>query len=335
MKPLKIGILGASRIAEQAIIGPALATGARLVAIASRDGARAATFAKDYGVEKSYNSYHDLIADPDVELVYNSLINGLHAPLNLAAIQAGKAVLSEKPFASNANEAAAIRSASDAANVFVMEAFHYLFHPVSRRMRELLTSGEIGDLVHAEAVVAINPPPDTDARWNLELAGGAMMDIGCYALHAHRTLAPALTGTPRVVDAEASVRHGTPGVDQWMKVNLRFPSGATAATHCDFTADEWRFSYRIVGTRGEAEVANFVLPQSDDRITIRTANSNTVEHLGTTPSFTYQLQAVIAHLNGDAVHPLPLTDAVETMRLIDDSYSAAGLPVRPSQLVFE
>lgn len=121
MEPLRIGVLGAARIAESAIVTPARTVGARLVAVAARDRGRAETFAAAYGVERVLDSYADVIADPEVEAVYNPLANGLHAPWNLAAIAAGKHVLSEKPFAADAAEAQEVRDAGVRAGVVVVE----------------------------------------------------------------------------------------------------------------------------------------------------------------------------------------------------------------------
>ncbi|MDT5191644.1 MAG: hypothetical protein QOI28_3895, partial [Mycobacterium sp.] len=122
---LGIGVLGASRIAESAIVGPAAELGHRLVAVAARDRSRAETFAGKYGVERVVASYQDVIDDPEVDVVYNPLANSLHAPWNLAAIEAGKPVLSEKPFARNQSEARHVADAADAAGVTVLEGFHY------------------------------------------------------------------------------------------------------------------------------------------------------------------------------------------------------------------
>src|SRR5256885_15028547 len=133
-EPLRIGVLGAARISERAIVPAAQETGTRLVAVAARDRDRAEAFAEAHGVERVLDSYADVIADPEVEAIYNPLANGLHAPWNLAAVQAGKHVLSEKPFASNAEEAVEVRDAAEAAGVVVLEGFHYLFHPVTQRL---------------------------------------------------------------------------------------------------------------------------------------------------------------------------------------------------------
>jgi predicted dehydrogenase len=137
-RPIRIGVLGAARIADLAIVKPAHAAGHRLVAVAARDRRRAEDFARHYGVERVLGSYADVLADADVEVIYNPLANALHGPWNLAAVGAGKHVLSEKPFTSNADEARVVRDAAAAASVSVMEGFHYRYHPVTRRLHELL-----------------------------------------------------------------------------------------------------------------------------------------------------------------------------------------------------
>jgi predicted dehydrogenase len=196
-RPIRIGVLGAARITDLAIVKPALATGHRLVAVAARDRRRAEDFARQHGVERVLGSYADVLADTAVEVIYNPLANSLHGPWNLAAIEAGKHVLSEKPFAGNADEARTVRDAAAAAPVSVMEGFHYRYHPVTRRLHELLDSGELGELRAVEIEMFMPAPGDSDPRWSYDLAGGALMDIGCYSLHAHRALAPWAGGWSR------------------------------------------------------------------------------------------------------------------------------------------
>jgi predicted dehydrogenase len=262
MEPLRIGVLGAARIAELAIVSPARTTGDRLVAVAARDRRRAEAFAAAHGVERALGSYADVVTDPEVEVVYNPLANALHGPWNLAAISAGKHVLTEKPFASNAAEARAVRDAAVAAGVTVLEGFHYLHHPVTRRLHALLDAGELGRLRHVEADMVITAPTDDDPRWSLELAGGALMDLGCYSLHAHRMLAPWAGGPPRLVAARGGERAGHPGVDEWLDAELAFAGGATGNARCNMAGDERRMTCRIVGDRGEAAALNFVEPTS-------------------------------------------------------------------------
>ncbi len=327
--PLRIGVLGAARISDRSIVGPAHATGHALVAVAARDRPRAEAFAAAHGIERVLDSYADLVTDPSVDVVYNPLANGLHGPWNLAALAAGKHVLTEKPSASNAEEAAAVRDAVAGSGTVFMEGFHYLFHPVTRRLHELLASGDLGELRHVETVVNIPAPAPTDARWSLRLAGGALMDVGTYALHAQRMLAPWAGGPPQLVAARAAEPQGAPGVDEWLDADLSFPSGATGTARCRMAFDEVLMTCHIVGSQGEATAANFVLPHLDDRITVRDAAGERVERLGTRPTYDYQLEAFAAAVLDGAPLPIGPDDAVETMELIDDCYRAAGLPPRP------
>ena len=330
VEPLRIGVLGAARIAERAIALPARTTGSRLVAVAARDPARAEDFARAHGVERVLPSYADVVADPEVEVVYNPLPNALHAPWNLAAVAAGKHVLSEKPFASNAAEAREVRDAARRSGVTVMEGFHHLYHPVVRRVLELVDTGELGDVVSVEATIAMLPPDASDPRWSLDLSGGALMDLGCYGLHVLRTLAPWTGGEPEPVTARAGERAGSPGVDEWLDADLRFPSGATATVRCSMVHPDRNFSLRIVGSHGEATAPAFVEPHRDDRVLVRTPAGVRVEHLGTRSSYTYQLEVLVAALRHGSPVPTDADDAVATMTLIDRCYRLAGLPPRPA-----
>jgi predicted dehydrogenase len=329
VEPLRIGVLGAARISELAIVNPAKTTGNRLVAVAARDRSRAEAFAGMHGIERVLDSYADVVTDSEVEVVYNPLANALHGPWNLAAIRAGKHVLTEKPFASNAEEAREVRDAAVKAGVTVLEGFHYLHHPVMRRLHELLDSGELGDFTHVEVDLVIPAPADDDPRWSLALAGGALMDLGCYSLHAQRLLAPWTGGPPRLVAARGGERAGRPGVDEWLTTDLDFPNGATAIAECNMAGAERRITYRMVGSRGEATAANFVEPHVDDRVFVVTAGNKRVEALGKRSSYTYQLEALSAYLRDGVPLPIDMDDAVANMQLIDDCYRAAGFEPRP------
>lgn len=330
MTGLRIGILGASRIAEKAIVGPAQELGHRLVAVAARDPRRAAAFAEKFGVERVVGSYADVIDDPEVDVVYNPLANGLHAPWNLAAVAAGKPVLSEKPFARNRSEAATVARAAEAAGVTVLEGFHYFFHPVTQRAFTLAAGGEIGRLTRVEVRMAMPAPDHDDPRWSLELAGGALMDLGCYGMHILRSLgrldADGLGGAPTIRSAQT--RQHSPGVDAICDVELEFPGGATALSANSMVAPEYSFTMQITGQDGELLVHDFIRPNDDDRITVRTAAGERIERLGTRPSYTYQLKAFADHVQNGAALPFGLADAVTNMAYVDAAYRAAGLPPR-------
>jgi predicted dehydrogenase len=318
---LRIGVLGASRIADLAIVGPAQQLGHRLVAVAARDRSRAELFAEKHGVERVLDSYADVVADPEVNAIYNPLANSLHAPWNLAAIAEGKPVLAEKPFARNRSEAQQVADSAQAAGVTVMEGFHYLFHPVTRRALELAVDGTIGEMHHVEVRMAMPTPQASDPRWSFEMAGGALMDLGCYGLHVMRRL-----GHPSIIRAHAKERTG--GVDEWCDVELGFPSGATGLSANTMTAADYSFTLRIVGTMGDVLVHNFIKPHEDDRLTIRTPTGTRVERHGTRTSYSYQLEAFAAHVLYGTALPIDTADSVENMAYVDAAYRAAGLTPR-------
>ncbi len=326
MTGLRIGVLGAARIAEKSIVRPARELGHQVVAVAARDRDRAEAFARQHAVPRVHASYADVIADPEVDVVYNPLANALHAPWNLAAIRLGKPVLTEKPFARNAAEADEIRRAAQEFGVPIMEGFHYLFHPIMRRMLDLLATGTLGALRRVEVIMRMPEPKPDDPRWRFDLAGGAVMDLGCYGLHVHRQLAAFAGGAPRVTGARAVER--APGVDESMSIDLEFPSGATGSSVNSMVWDRHEMTLRLVGERGEALAHDYLLQFGDDRITLATEAGTTVEHLGTRTTYTYQLEAFASHLRDGAALPIDAGDAVATMRLIDAAYTAAGLTPR-------
>ncbi|MDI9897183.1 Gfo/Idh/MocA family oxidoreductase [Rhodococcus sp. IEGM 1381] len=315
MSVLRIGILGASRIAEHALVEPARILGHRLVACAARDRTRAENFAERFGVERVLDSYQDVVDDPEVDVVYNPLANALHAPWNLASIRAGKPVLTEKPSARTAFEADEVRRAASEAEVPVMEGFHYLFHPVTERLQQLASDGTLGDVLRIETITHMPAPAEGDPRWSPELSGGAMMDLGCYGLHAQRLFGTTVGGDPSITAARLTPHPS--GVDAAFEVDLTFPTGATGSVIGSMTAPEYDFRIKIIGCRGEALAHNFIKPNEDDRVTTIVNGDRTTEHLGTRSSYTYQLEAFANHvLHGGSV-PLDTDDAVQNMQMID------------------
>src|SRR4051794_34233951 len=330
VEPLRVGVLGAARISELSIVGPAAATGTRLVAVAARSRARAEAFAETHGIERVHDSYTDVIADPEVEAVYNPLANSLHAPWNKAAILAGKHVLTEKPFASNATEAAEVRDLARGRSLVLFEGFHYLYHPLMKRLMSLLADGDLGTLQRVESTMFMPAPPADDPRWSIALAGGALMDLGCYALHAQRVLGDFAGGEPRLVGATGAERAGAPDVDEWAEAGLEFPSGATGLARCSMVSESWDMSLRVVGSNGEAFIPDFLYQRYDDRIVIRSGSSMRTEHCGDATSYTYQLRAFIDAVREGAPYRTDADDAVVTMALIDDCYRSIGLQPRPA-----
>ncbi|MFZ0530844.1 MAG: Gfo/Idh/MocA family oxidoreductase, partial [Propionicimonas sp.] len=178
-QPLRIGILGAARIAERALVKPAASLGAEVVAVAARDLPRAERYAAEHGIARAHGSYAELLADPEVEVVYNPLPNSEHARWNLAALRAGKHVLTEKPFASNAEEARLV-AAEPRGGLVLFEGFHHRYHPVYHRLLQVISDGTIGELTELSVAMKFDCVDLTDIRWSWPLAGGAQMDLGCY-----------------------------------------------------------------------------------------------------------------------------------------------------------
>lgn len=329
MEPLRFGLLGAARISDMAVIQPSRITGDRLVAVAARHRSRAEEYALRHGIERVVDDYQAVIDDPEVDVVYNPLANGHHAPWNLRAIEAGKHVLSEKPFASNAEEARRVRDAAAAAGVQVVEAFHYRYHPVQERMIEIAGSGEIGDVVYVEARMLMPPPPAGDLRWDWDVAGGGLMDVGCYAVHGLRDLAGLLGGDPGIIRARAGELPAHPRIDAWLNADLEFPTGVPARIECSMTHGVLDFSLRIVGSDGEAYAPGFVLPHMDDRVIVTTGTVTRTEELGRRSSYTYMLESLRRLVRAGEPMVTDADDAVRTMQLIDALYLAAGMQPRP------
>jgi len=330
MEPLRIGILGAARITNLALIKPAKITGTRLVAVAARDPQRARVFAELHGIERVHESYLDVINDPDVEAVYNPLANSLHATWNKVALAGGKHVFTEKPSANNANEAEEVATQVGATDRQFFEGFHYYWHPLIGRLHAILASGELGELRHVETVMDMPAPDATDPRWSLELGGGALMDLGCYSLHTMRILAPILGGEPTLIGATGGEREGHPGVDEWLTAELQFPNGVTGTAGCNMASDHHQMSHRLIGSLGEAVIKDFVNPHNDDRLIVTTEDETRTEHLGNRSSYTYQLEAFTTAIRSGVPARTDAADAVKTMRLIDECYLAVGMKPRPT-----
>jgi predicted dehydrogenase len=324
-EPLRIGVLGAARIAPSALIKPAKDNADVVVtAVAARDGSRARAFAAKHGIAHVHESYQALLADPDVDAVYNPLPNGLHGKWTRAALDAGKHVLCEKPFTANADEAREIADLAAKSDRVVMEAFHYRYHPMTLRTEQIIASGVIGKLQRVEAALCFPLPKFSDIRYSYPLAGGALMDAGCYAVHIVRTLGGS---TPEVVSAHAKLRD--PQIDRAMTAELRFAGGHTGQIRCSmWSARLLEISARVVGDRGELKLFNPVTPQFVNRLSIRSPEGRRVERFTHRPSYAYQLDAFAAGvLHGEPVKTTP-EDAIENMTVIDGIYRAAGLPLR-------
>ena len=322
---MQIGVLGAARIAPTALIKPAKTNADVVVAaVAARDVSRARAFAVKHGIARVHDSYEALIADPDLDAVYNPLPNGLHGRWTRAALAAGKHVLCEKPFTANAAEAREIAELAAKSDRVVMEAFHYRYHPLALRIAEIIASGELGKLQRVEAALCFPLPNSSDIRYNYSLAGGATMDAGCYAVHMVRTFGGS---TPEVVSAQPKLRD--PRVDRAMTAEVRFAEGHTGRIRCSMWSPRLlEISAHVVGDQGELHALNPVLPQLYHRLSVRSSTGKRVERFPRRASYAYQLDAFAAAvLRGEPVKTTP-EDAIENMIVVDAIYRTAGLPLR-------
>lgn len=325
MDTVRIGILGAARIAPSAVIKPARNVGEAVVtAVAARDRSRAEAFAAKHAIPTVDDSYTALVADPEIDAIYNPLPNGLHAEWTIAALEAGKHVLCEKPFTANAKEAEAVAAVAARTGLVVMEAFHYRYHPLAHRMREIVESDELGTIRRVETSLCFPLPKFSDIRYQYDLAGGATMDVGTYTVHMARLLG---LEEPEVVSAEAKLR--TPDIDRAMRAELTFPSGHTGRITCSMWSQWVLQTYaRVVGDRGEMHVINPTSPQMWHRMRVKSDGTTRTEKFSRRPTYEYQLDAFCAAVLRGEPTLTPPTDSIANMRVLDAIYVAAGMTPR-------
>jgi predicted dehydrogenase len=323
----RFGILGAARIATRALINPAREVAAATVAaVAARGAARADSYALQHGIPAAYGSYEELLGDPAVDAVYIPLPNALHGAWTMRALEAGKHVLCEKPFAANAAEADRVVSAAASSGLVVMEAMHYRYHPLVQRMASVIADGVIGTPRHVQCWTSWPIPDPGDIRYSFELGGGALMDGGCYAVDCLRLLG---LSEPEVTGALADPVGGTP-VDRAMAVRLSSRSGLTGWFESTFTGwGEFRADVHVAGDDGHLWLRNFINAQEGTLSVYPDGPSWAgAEETPDDTTFAWQLRAFTAAVRGGELFPTNPASAAVTMRVIDDAYRAAGLPVR-------
>ncbi len=222
--PIRWGIIGPGNITRNFIDGVRATSDAEVLAVGSRDPERARAFAEKWHIPRAYGSYEDLVADPDVDLVYVATPHPMHAPCALLAIEAGKGVMCEKPFTVNAREAQTVVDAAKRKGVFLMEAMWTRFFPLMARLRTIVETGEIGDIQLITADFGFRAGFNADSRlFSPELAGGGLLDVGVYPI----SFASMLLGTPNRVSGLAVL--GETGVDEAAAITLAYPSGSLAS----------------------------------------------------------------------------------------------------------
>jgi len=310
-RPIRFGILGAARIAPDALIKAAQnVPDAEVVAMAARDPKRAREFADIHGISRVLATYDDLVNDSELDVIYNPLPNSLHCQWTIAALRAGKHVLCEKPLASNAFEAEQMAKAADETGKILGEAFHYRYHPLADRVRALMTDGTLGRLLHVGGHFSV-PIPETNIRFDWSLAGGATMDLGCYPLHMIRYFSGL---TPRVISAKAET--GPKNIDIAMTVDLELDGGVTAKMTCAMKKDSViSATFMARGDRGELRVVNPIAPHRGHQLTITTGVGEKHETVPGDTTFTHQLRAFVKAVRGEAKFPTDGAEGVINMQV--------------------
>jgi predicted dehydrogenase len=313
-----------------------------VTAVAARDFSRAEGFALRHGIPKAYGGYDEMLADPDIDAVYNPLPNSLHGPWTLKALEAGKHVLCEKPFASNAAQAQQVADAAEASGLLVMEAMHYRYHPLIHRLRELVA--ELGPVRHIQCWTSFVIEDPDDIRYDYDLAGGALMDGGCYAIDCLRLLGgdPSVSGAladpwPGGAADEQEAAGELEAADRAVAVGLAFPGGATGWFESAFTRiGEFRADVHVSCRDGQVWLQNFIQAHQGRLMATRKGVLFADEYGSGDTTYTWQLRAFAAAIaaanegsSGDEALPTSAAHAVVTMRVIDDAYRAAGLALRP------
>jgi D-xylose 1-dehydrogenase (NADP+, D-xylono-1,5-lactone-forming) len=244
-QPLRIGILGAARIANAFVAGARLSSNVEIAAVASRDATRAESFARTHGISRAL-SYEQLLTASDIDAVYIPLPHHLHAQWSIAAARAGKHILCEKPLALNEAEALAMFAAADTAGVVLLEGYPYLYQPLMHEVERVLAAGTIGQIQSIHAACGFTIDNAGDFRLDPQMGGGALFDVGCYAVSFIRQI---LGARPNRICAVARWQGG---IDQTLAATLEFSSGAVAQLSCSMSTGLHRFAV-IAGSAGIVE----------------------------------------------------------------------------------
>jgi len=312
---VSLGILSTAHINRLVLAGAAASDRVDVVAVASRDLARAEAYARERGIERAHGSYEALLADPDVEAVYISLPNSLHVDWSIRALEAGKHVLCEKPLSRRHEDVERAFDAAERAERILMEAFMYRHNPQTSKLQGLVEDGAIGSLRLVRSAFSFGLGDETNVRLDPELDGGALMDVGCYCVSSSRLLA----GEPELVFGQQLV--GESGVDVLFAGALRFPGDIVAQFDCGLVLPG-RDELEVVGEEGSlflddpwhARTPVIVLRRDDRR-----------EEISLTPhdSYRLELENLSDAIRGDARPLLGRADAAGQARAIEALYRSA------------
>jgi len=319
-KKIRIGVLSVAKIGTVKVI-PAMqkCEHAEVTAIASRDLGRAQEAAARLGIPVAYGSYEQLLADPSLDLIYNPLPNHMHVPWSIRAAEAGKHVLCEKPAGLDPAEVLRLIDARDRARVKIGEAFMIHVHPQWLRTREIVQSGEIGELRSMHCVFSFFNRDAANIRNKPEYGGGALMDIGCYPIHASRWIFGA---EPRGVSARIE-RDPDFGIDHTISGLLDFPNGQALFT----TSMQMNPFQRVhfFGAKGhiEIEIPFNAPPDRETRIFVRVGTNDRTETFPICDQYTLQGDAFARAILDDTEVPVPLENALGNMRVMETLLQSA------------
>ena len=312
---VRFGFLSTAKINDLLLAGARLSDAVEVVAVASRNGARAEEYARPRGIDRAYGTYDELLAADDVDAVYISLPNSLHVDWSIRALEAGKHVLCEKPFDRRVSEVERAFDAAERADRVLMEAFMYRHHPQTKRLVELVRDGVVGDLRSVRSSFSFTLADERNVRLRPELDGGALMDVGCYCVNASRLVG----GEPvRVVGHQ---RVGATGVDLRFVGVLDF-GDAVAHFECGFDLPSVS-GLEVIGSEGSLFVASPWLCR-DPGVEIRRGAA--VERVAVEDVDRYQAQfeQIAAAIRGDAEPLLRRADSVGQARTIEALYASAA-----------
>lgn len=320
---VSVGVLGAARIVQSALLEPAAdLDGVEVTAVAAREPERAVAFAREHGIPRALRSYEEIVDDPAVDAVYVPTPAALHGHWTRRAIAAGKHVLCEKPFTANAEEAEAIAELAESSGLVVMEAFHSRYHPMWTRMSELVDSGVLGRLHTARAEFTVPHADTTDIRWQPDLGGGALMDLGCYPVRLLRHL----FGEPEVTGAQI---RDMDGVDASTTAWLAFAGGVSGEVVAIMEGVGGHAAQlRVSGSAGTLEVRMPYHPYLYGELTLTTESGVVVEPGDPRTTYSFQLEAFRDAVTVGGPNLTDAREATKTMGVIDAIYRAGGLRPR-------
>jgi predicted dehydrogenase len=313
---VKWGILSTARINDLFLAGARASGKLDLVAVASRSADRAERYAREHGIARAHGSYDALLADPEVEAVYNSLPNALHVEWSIRALEAGKHVLCEKPLSRRVADVHALFDAAERADRLLMEAFMYRHNPQTERLAELVSTGAVGRVRLIRAAFSFATSDPANIRLATALDGGALMDVGCYCVSGARLIA----GEPERVSAEQAI--GGDGVDVAFAGTMRFPDDVIAQFDCGLALAP-RDDLEVVGEQGSLFLDD---PWHCRRPVIELRRDGEVERLEIPVADSYRLEAenFSDAIRGNAEPLLGRRDAAGQARAIEALYAAAG-----------